>query len=104
MTDLCLCEYTSHGHCGLVRGEKVHNDETLPLLGETAASHAAAGSDIIAPSGMMDHMVRALRRARADRGISEAIFSRRSFIAAMNKLILMSGCIQTRSNIYCSPD
>ena len=63
ITDLCLCEYTSHGHCGLVRGEKVLNDETLPLLGETASSHAAAGADIIAPSGMMDHMVRAIRAA-----------------------------------------
>ena len=63
ITDLCLCEYTSHGHCGLVRGKKVLNDETLPLLGETAASHAAAGADIIAPSGMMDHMVRAIRAA-----------------------------------------
>jgi porphobilinogen synthase len=63
ITDLCLCEYTSHGHCGLVRGEKVLNDETLPLLGETALSHAAAGADIVAPSGMMDHMVRAIRAA-----------------------------------------
>jgi len=63
ITDLCLCEYTSHGHCGLVRGEKVLNDETLPLLGETAASQAAAGADIVAPSGMMDHMVRAIRAA-----------------------------------------
>ena len=63
ITDLCLCEYTSHGHCGLVRGKKVLNDETLPLLGETAASHAAAGADLIAPSGMMDHMVRAIRAA-----------------------------------------
>ena len=61
ITDLCLCEYTSHGHCGLIRGEKVLNDETLPLLGETAVSQAAAGADIIAPSGMMDHMVRAIR-------------------------------------------
>jgi len=61
ITDLCLCEYTSHGHCGLVRGETVLNDETLPLLGEVATCHAAAGADIIAPSGMMDHMVRAIR-------------------------------------------
>ncbi|HNX40496.1 MAG TPA: porphobilinogen synthase [Methanothrix sp.] len=61
ITDLCLCEYTSHGHCGLIRGEKVLNDETLPLLGETAASHAQAGADIVAPSGMMDHMVQAIR-------------------------------------------
>jgi porphobilinogen synthase len=63
ITDLCLCEYTSHGHCGLVRGEKVLNDETLPLLGEVAVSHAEAGADIVAPSGMMDHMVQAIRAA-----------------------------------------
>jgi porphobilinogen synthase len=61
ITDLCLCEYTSHGHCGLVRGEKILNDETLPLLGEAAVSHALAGADIVAPSGMMDHMVQAIR-------------------------------------------
>ncbi len=63
ITDLCLCEYTSHGHCGLVGGEKVLNDETLPILGETAVAQAAAGADIVAPSGMMDHMVRAIRAA-----------------------------------------
>jgi porphobilinogen synthase len=63
ITDLCLCEYTSHGHCGLVRGEKILNDETLPILGETAVSHAQAGADIVAPSGMMDHMVQAIRTA-----------------------------------------
>ena len=63
ITDLCLCEYTSHGHCGLVRGEKVLNDETLPILGEVAVSHALAGADIVAPSGMMDHMVQAIRTA-----------------------------------------
>jgi porphobilinogen synthase len=61
ITDLCLCEYTSHGHCGLVRGERILNDETLPLLGEVAVSQAQAGADIVAPSGMMDHMVRAIR-------------------------------------------
>ncbi|HPS91950.1 MAG TPA: porphobilinogen synthase [Methanothrix sp.] len=63
ITDLCLCEYTSHGHCGLVRGEKILNDETLPILGEVAVSHAQAGADIVAPSGMMDHMVQAIRTA-----------------------------------------
>jgi porphobilinogen synthase len=63
ITDLCLCEYTSHGHCGLIRGERVLNDETLPLLGETAVSQAEAGADIVAPSGMMDHMVGAIRAA-----------------------------------------
>jgi len=63
ITDLCLCEYTSHGHCGLVSGEKVLNDQTLPLLGEAAVSQARAGADIVAPSGMMDRMVLAIREA-----------------------------------------
>jgi porphobilinogen synthase len=63
ITDLCLCEYTSHGHCGLIRGERVLNDETLPLLGEAAVSQAEAGADVIAPSGMMDHMVGAIQAA-----------------------------------------
>jgi len=63
ITDLCLCEYTSHGHCGLIKGEKILNDETLPILGEVAVSHAEAGADIVAPSGMMDYMVRAIRSA-----------------------------------------
>ncbi len=63
ITDLCLCEYTSHGHCGLIKGEQVLNDETLPLLGEAAVSQAEAGADVIAPSGMMDHMVGSIRAA-----------------------------------------
>ncbi len=63
ITDLCLCEYTSHGHCGLVSGEEVLNDQTLPLLGEAAVSQAMAGADVVAPSGMMDHMVIAIRGA-----------------------------------------
>jgi len=63
ITDLCLCEYTSHGHCGLIHGQEVLNDETLPILGEIAVSHAQAGADIIAPSGMMDSMVGAIRTA-----------------------------------------
>jgi porphobilinogen synthase len=71
ITDLCLCEYTSHGHCGLIKGEAVLNDETLPILGETAASHAEAGADIVAPSGMMDHMVRAIRAALDMEGYTE---------------------------------
>ncbi len=64
MTDLCLCEYTSHGHCGIV-GEKqeILNDPTLEILGKIAVSHAKAGADIVAPSGMMDGMVRAIRSA-----------------------------------------
>src|SRR5687768_16181514 len=54
ITDVCLCEYTSHGHCGVLRGQDVDNDATLPLLARTAVSHAAAGADLVAPSDMMD--------------------------------------------------
>lgn len=71
ITDLCLCEYTSHGHCGLIRGERILNDETLPILGEIAVSHAEAGADIIAPSGMMDGMVGAIRTALDLEGYTE---------------------------------
>jgi porphobilinogen synthase len=62
VTDVCLCEYTSHGHCGIVRDGKVINDETLELLAKEALSHAKAGADIIAPSDMMDGRVGAIRR------------------------------------------
>jgi porphobilinogen synthase len=65
IADVCLCEYTSHGHCGVVHDESgvVDNDETLPLLGEAAVAYAAAGADIVAPSAMMDGQVRAIRDA-----------------------------------------
>ena len=63
VADLCLCEYTSHGHCGILRGGEVANDETLELLARTAVSQAAAGADVIAPSDMMDGRVGAIRRA-----------------------------------------
>jgi porphobilinogen synthase len=73
-TDVCCCEYTSHGHCGLLRDGVVDNDGTLELLGRVAVTHAEAGADMVAPSGMMDGMVRAIREAldaagHADRGI-----------------------------------
>ncbi|MBF6590388.1 MAG: porphobilinogen synthase, partial [Ktedonobacterales bacterium] len=71
VTDVCLCEYTDHGHCGLVEGGEVRNDETLTLLAREAISHAAAGADIIAPSDMMDGRVAALRTALDARGFSE---------------------------------
>ena len=61
ITDVCLCEYTSHGHCGVVRDGEVENDATLELLAKTALSHAKAGADIVAPSDMMDGRVEALR-------------------------------------------
>ena len=61
MADTCLCEYTSHGHCGVVRGREVLNDESLELIARTALSQAAAGADIVAPSAMMDGQVGAIR-------------------------------------------
>jgi porphobilinogen synthase len=68
ITDVCLCEYTSHGHCGVLQGENVNNDETLPLLARMAVSHADAGADIVAPSDMMDGRVGAVRRALDEAG------------------------------------
>ncbi len=61
ITDVCMCEYTSHGHCGVVEGEEVRNDPTIDLLAKMALSHARAGADIVAPSDMMDGRVGAIR-------------------------------------------
>ena len=63
ITDVCLCEYTSHGHCGVLVDDYVDNDKTLPLLAKTAVSHAEAGADIVAPSDMMDGRVKSIRQA-----------------------------------------
>ena len=68
ITDVCLCEYTTHGHCGVVRDGEIVNDETLPIIGKTAVSHAESGADIVAPSGMMDGMVKAIREALDEAG------------------------------------
>jgi porphobilinogen synthase len=68
ITDVCLCEYTSHGHCGIVRDGEVQNDKTLELIARTAVSHAEAGADMVAPSDMMDGRVMAIREALDDRG------------------------------------
>jgi porphobilinogen synthase len=70
MTDVCCCEYTDHGHCGVLQGAEVDNDATLDILGKVAVSHAAAGADVVAPSGMMDGMVQAIRSALDDGGFS----------------------------------
>ena len=67
ITDVCLCAYTSHGHCGVLRDGKVINDETLPLLKDIALAHAGAGADVVAPSDMMDGRVAAIRK-----GLDEA--------------------------------
>ena len=71
MTDVCMCQYTSHGHCGIVRNGAIDNDETLKYLGMTAVSHAAAGADIVAPSAMMDGQVGAIRAALDAQGFSD---------------------------------
>jgi porphobilinogen synthase len=68
MADTCLCEYTSHGHCGVVRGREVLNDESLGLLARTALSQAAAGADVVAPSAMMDGQVGAIREMLDNEG------------------------------------
>jgi porphobilinogen synthase len=70
ITDVCLCEYTDHGHCGIVSGNDVDNNATLPLLAQVAVSHAQAGADMVAPSAMMDGQVGAIRA-----GLNEADFS-----------------------------
>lgn len=76
ITDVCLCEYTSHGHCGHIHGEKVDNDATLDLLAKTALSHAKAGADIVAPSDMMDGRIDAIREELDAEGyIDTAILS-----------------------------
>jgi porphobilinogen synthase len=76
VTDVCLCEYTSHGHCGVVKDGDVLNDPTLDLLAEAALSHARAGADMVAPSDMMDGRVGAIRRKLDANGFADiAIFS-----------------------------
>ena len=71
VTDVCLCEYTSHGHCGVVEDGYVHNDKTLELLAKEAVSHAQSGADIIAPSDMMDGRIDAIRKALDANGFSD---------------------------------
>ncbi len=70
ITDVCLCEYTSHGHCGVLDGENILNDETVSLLAKEAISHAQAGADIIAPSDMMDGRIGAIRKALDYKGFT----------------------------------
>jgi porphobilinogen synthase len=71
ITDVCCCEYTDHGHCGIIKDGAVDNDATLEVLGRVAVSHARAGADIVAPSGMMDGMVGAIRAALDECGYAE---------------------------------
>ena len=71
MTDVCLCEYTSHGHCGIVEGNEILNDPTVELLARAAVSHAEAGADVVAPSDMMDGRVGAIRDALDENGFED---------------------------------
>ena len=71
ITDVCLCEYTSHGHCGIIKGKEVANDETLELIARTAVSHACAGADMVAPSDMMDGRVLSIREALDESDFSD---------------------------------
>jgi porphobilinogen synthase len=73
VTDVCMCEYTSHGHCGIMNNGHVHNDKTLELIAKTALSHAEAGADIVAPAGMMDGQIGVMRRTLDDHGFDETI-------------------------------
>ena len=68
ITDVCMCEYTSHGHCGLLNGEEILNDETVELLAKEALTHVQAGADVVAPSDMMDGRVAAIRKILDDNG------------------------------------
>jgi porphobilinogen synthase len=71
IADVCLCEYTSHGHCGVLDGERIDNDATLPLLAEAAVAYARAGADVVAPSAMMDGQVAALRSGLDTEGLHD---------------------------------
>ncbi len=71
ITDVCLCQYTSHGHCGVLRDGAVDNDVSLELLADTALSHAAAGADMVAPSDMMDGRVAAIRASLDNEGLTD---------------------------------
>ncbi|MCB0195401.1 MAG: porphobilinogen synthase, partial [Anaerolineae bacterium] len=71
MTDICMCEYTDHGHCGIIENQQVLNDPTLEILGQASVSHAAAGADLVAPSAMMDGQVMAIRQALDAAGFAD---------------------------------
>lgn len=71
VTDVCLCQYTSHGHCGILSGNRIDNDRSIDMLAKVAVSQARAGSDIVAPSAMMDGQVQAIRKRLDDAGFSE---------------------------------
>lgn len=86
ITDVCLCEYTSHGHCGIIEKGQVHNDMTLDVLAETALSQAKAGADMVAPSAMMDGQIAAIREVLDEN--------------AMEDIPIMAYCAKYASSFY----
>lgn len=86
MSDVCLCQYTSSGHCGLVKGDKIDNDSSLDVLAKTAVSQARAGADVVSPSAMMDGQVKAIRTALDDAGFTD--------------VAIMSHSAKHRSSLY----
>lgn len=86
MSDVCLCQYTSSGHCGLVKGNKIDNDSSLGVLAKTAISQARAGTDVVSPSAMMDGQVKAIRHALDDAGFTD--------------VAIMSHSAKHRSSLY----
>ena len=74
-TDVCLCGYTSHGHCGLITGKEIDNDSTLPLLAEMAYQHALAGADFVAPSAMMDGQVEAIKKRLKENNLNTSVLA-----------------------------
>lgn len=71
ISDVCLCQYTTHGHCGMLNGEKIDNDATLPLIAQTALSHVVAGADMVSPSDMMDGRIQAIREKLDENGFTD---------------------------------
>ncbi|KKK76749.1 hypothetical protein LCGC14_2860510 [marine sediment metagenome] len=96
ITDVCLCEYTSHGHCGVVVDGEVDNDKTLPLLARTAVSHARAGADIVAPSDMMDGRVAVVRLALVAAAGVFAVFVGGVLVADDGSTVRCLGCLGVR--------
>jgi porphobilinogen synthase len=98
ITDVCLCQYTSHGHCGLVINKKIDNDKTIEALAKVAVSHAKAGADIVAPSAMMDGQVQALRTALDNTGFAD--------VAIMGYSAKQASALYApfRDAAYCAPE
>jgi porphobilinogen synthase len=109
ITDVCMCQYTSHGHCGIIEDEEILNDETLNYLSKIALSHAEAGADIVAPSDMMDGRVAAIRKTLDLNGFFDTIimsYSAKyssSFYAPFRDAVCSAPCFGDRKTYQMSP-